>query len=70
MIKITKNTFLSEVLENPGNGKILKKYSFPCLSCPFAKMEMDKLKIGEICQMYDIDIQELLKDLNRDKTKK
>jgi hybrid cluster-associated redox disulfide protein len=63
-MKITENTTLAEILEKPELVKILVKYNLPCLSCPFAKMEMENLKIGEICQMYDIDVEKLLKELN------
>ena len=63
-MKITENTTLAEILKLPEAEKILAKYNLPCLSCPFAKMEMENLKIGQICQMYDIDIGKLLKELN------
>jgi len=62
--KITKNATLAELLENPEAQKILAKYNLPCLGCPFAKMEMENLKIGDICQMYNIDAEKLLKELN------
>jgi len=62
--EITRNTNLIEILKRPNGEKILKKYKFPCLGCPFAKMEMENLKIGDICKMYGIDIKGLLKDLN------
>ena len=65
MPKITKETTLAEILNLPGAEKILAKYNLPCLSCPFAKMEMENLKIGEICKMYGIKINELLKELNK-----
>ena len=65
MKKITKNTTLAKVLEHSGAEKILVKYNVPCLTCPFAKMEMDKLKIGQICKIYGIDIDKLLKELNK-----
>jgi len=64
-IKITKDTSLAKILELPGAEKILAKYNLPCLSCPFAKMEMENLKIGEICKMYGIKIDGLLKELNK-----
>jgi len=64
-MKITENTTLAEILEEPELVKILAKHNLPCLSCPFAKMEMENLKIGEICKMYGIKINELLKELNR-----
>jgi len=62
--EITRNTILIEILKHPNVEKILKKYKFPCLACPFAKMEMERLKIGDICKMYGIDINSLLKNLN------
>jgi hypothetical protein len=65
MKKITKNTSLAEVLKHSGAEKILAKYNVPCVTCPFAKMEMDKLKIGQICKIYGIDIDKLLRELNK-----
>ena len=65
MKKITKDTSLAEVLEHSDAEKILAKHNVPCLTCPFAKMEMDKLKIGQICKIYRIDINKLLKELNK-----
>lgn len=62
-MKITKDTTLSEVMDEKFQ-KIMAKYNVPCLSCPMAKMEMEKLRLGEICQMYGIDLEGLLKDLN------
>jgi len=62
--KITKDTFMSEILEYPKAKKILAKYNLPCLSCPMAAFEMGVLKIGQVCKMYDIDLEGLLKKLN------
>ena len=64
MKEITKDTFLSEILKDPEAEKVLVKYSLPCLWCPFAKLEVEKLKIGEVCEKYGIDIESLLKELN------
>ncbi len=64
MLKITKDTTLTEILKYPEAEKILVKYNLPCLTCPFAKMEAEKLKIGQVCQMYGIDLENLLKELN------
>ena len=63
--KIDKNTTLSKILEFGEAEKVLLKHKVPCMGCPFAKMEMEKLKIGDICRMYGIDEENLLKDLNR-----
>ncbi len=65
MKKITKNTALADILEVPGSEKILAKYNLPCLTCPFAKMEMEQLKIGQVCKMYGIDLKGLLEELNK-----
>lgn len=64
MPKFTKDTTLAEVLECSEAEKILARHNLPCLGCPFAKLEMDNLKIGQVCQMYNIDIDKLLKELN------
>lgn len=63
-MKITKNTVLAKVLENKKAEKILAKYAFPCISCPFLKQEINKLKIGEVCENYGIDADKLIKELN------
>ena len=65
MPKITENTTLAEILKLPGAEKILAKYNLPCLSCPMAKFEMEKLKIGQVCQMYGIETKKLLKELGK-----
>jgi len=64
-MKITKDTALAEILKYPEAEKVLAKYNLPCLGCPFAKFEMENLKIGEACKMYEIDIESLLKELNK-----
>jgi len=63
--KITENTTLAEILGKPELVKILTKYNLPCLGCPLAKYEMENLKIGEVCKMYNINVQKLLGELNR-----
>jgi hybrid cluster-associated redox disulfide protein len=65
MEKITKNTPLEKILENPKLIKVLEKYSLPCLYCPLAKFEMKNLKIGEVAEMYGIDAEKLLEELNK-----
>ncbi|MGB9743210.1 MAG: DUF1858 domain-containing protein [Minisyncoccales bacterium] len=65
MGKITKNTKLAEILKNPKMVKILEKYNLPCLGCVLAKFEMDRLTIGQICQMYQLNLEALLKELNK-----
>jgi len=62
--KYTKETVLSEICKHPRAHEILAKYRLPCLHCPMAATEMSKLKIGQVCQMYNLDIDNLLKELN------
>jgi hypothetical protein len=61
---ITLKSKLKDVLKIKGIEDILVKYSFPCISCPMAKMEMDILEIGAICKMYGIDDKKLIKEIN------
>ena len=68
MVKFTKDTTLAKVLGDAELEKVLAKHNVPCLGCPFAKIEMNKLKIGEICKMYGIKLEPLLKDLNKIKS--
>ena len=63
--KIDQNTTLEKVLEKKGSEKVLEKYNVPCLTCPFATMEMGELKIGDICKNYGINTEELIHDLNK-----
>lgn len=65
MPKFTKETTLSELLQNPKTAEILAKFNVPCLGCPMAQQEMENLKIGEVCKMYKIDLISILKELNK-----
>lgn len=62
---INENTTLADILKIPGADKVLAKYKVPCLTCAFAQIEMEKLKIGDICKMYRIDAKKLLRDINK-----
>lgn len=64
-IKITKSTTLKDVLKMKGAKEILSKHSVPCVTCPFAKIEMEKLRLEDICKNYNIKIKGLLEDLNK-----
>jgi len=65
MAKVTKETTLKEVLESKGAEKILAKYNLPCLTCPIARFEIENLKLGEVCKMYGINLEKLLRELNK-----
>lgn len=64
MGKITSKTTLAEIMGKKGGNKILIKNSVPCLSCPMAPMEIDKLKISEVCKAYGLNLKKILKELN------
>jgi hypothetical protein len=65
MEKITEKTNLAEIFANPKLMTILEKYNFPCLACPFAKMEIENLEIGKVCNLYGIEVKKVLEDLNK-----
>ena len=65
MKQVTKNTTVADILETPKRKKILEKYNLPCLHCPLAQFEIETLKLGDVCQIYNIDIEKLLKELNK-----
>lgn len=69
-MKITRKTKLSKIIDEKKAAKILEKYEFPCISCPFARMEMESLELGSVCEMYDIDADALIKELNGKMDKK
>ena len=63
--EITKNTTLAKLLKKSGCKEILEKYNLPCLGCPCVQYEMDSLEIGQVCEMYKIDLKSLLEELNK-----
>ena len=64
-MKFNQKTTLKKILEKKGAGEILVKYGVPCMSCPMASLEIDKLKIGEVCKMYGLNLEKILKELNK-----
>ncbi len=64
MGKITQKTTLKEILKNPKASEILTKHGVPCMSCPYASFEIEKLEIGQVCKMYGLKTNEILKDIN------
>jgi hypothetical protein len=61
--KITENSTLAEILDIPGAEKILASYNLPCLSCPLAGLEMQELKLEEVCRAYWLNLKDILKEL-------
>jgi len=67
---ITKKSKYGDVLKVSGSQDILSKYNVPCVSCPMAKMEMDSLTLEQIGAWYGIDIDSIIKELNKPLAKK
>ena len=64
-MKVDEHTKLGKILKIRGMEKILTKFSVPCVSCPMAKMEIDNLEIGDVCNMYGLNTKELILDINK-----
>ena len=62
--RVTRQTKLAEVMEIPGAMDVLSKHRVPCLFCPMASFEMGELEIGQVAEMYGIDADALLRELN------
>lgn len=64
MSKITKDSTIAEILKNPEAENVLIKFNVPCLGCPMAQFEIKILKLEDVCKMYGIDLENLIKELN------
>ena len=62
---ITKNTTLEKILELKNGEEILHKNNVPCMSCPYADMELAELKLGDVCKAYKLNLEKILKELNK-----
>lgn len=62
--KISQDTTLAELLKIKGAEKVLAKHGVPCITCPFAAMEMNELQIGKVCQTYGLNAKKIIEDLN------
>ncbi|HQK63822.1 MAG TPA: hypothetical protein PLF16_01580 [Candidatus Staskawiczbacteria bacterium] len=64
-MKITAKTTLDKIMELKNGPEILHKYGVPCMGCPMAKFEIDKLQIGQVCKVYNLPLKDILEDLNK-----
>ena len=64
-MKYTRESTLEEILKKEDAEANLRNHGVPCVSCPMAKMEMDKLTIGDISDIYGLDLKAILEDLNK-----
>lgn len=59
---IDKNTKIGELLEkSPEKADILLEAGMHCLGCPASQAET----LAEACDVHGIDVEELLKELNK-----
>lgn len=62
MKNFKKEDIIADVLEFHENAEeILTRFGFHCLYCPASQMET----LEEACMVHDIDVNELLKALNK-----
>ena len=62
---ISKDTVLADIVQDPKLYEVLAKAGVPCIVCPFMQTEMHFLTLEQICQMYNIDLKQLIKHLNQ-----
>jgi len=65
MAKFNKDSKLSEIIASEKGRQILMEFGVPCPTCPFFAAEAEKLTIGDVCNMYGIDVEKLLEALNK-----
>jgi hypothetical protein len=63
--KFNADSVLADIVLYPEAEQILIKHNIPCITCPRAKEEMGELKIGDVCRMYNINLDEVLEELNK-----
>ena len=61
---VNENTVLEQILNIQGATEILQKYNLPCLTCPMSAMEMNILKLGEVCNMYGLEMEKILEEVH------
>ncbi len=64
-MKITSKTILSKILEKPGAEEVLARHGVPCMSCPMASLELEKLQIGQVCKMYGLPLSKIIEEANK-----
>ena len=62
---IYEKTKLADILAIVGAEEVLHKFQVPCMTCPMMKMEIDELTIGNIAKMYALDLEGILRELNK-----
>ena len=63
--KFTEESTLGEILKNKTDAmQVLGKHGVPCVSCPMMALELNKLRLMDIGNMYGVNIEKLLQELN------
>lgn len=65
MKKISKDITLEKILDLKSGEKILTKHGVPCVTCPMAKFEISQLKLEDVTNIYGLDLDGILTDLNK-----
>lgn len=63
--KFSEENTLGELLKSGISMELLAKYGVPCVTCPMAQFELNRLKLKDIKNFYGIDIEKLLKEINK-----
>jgi hypothetical protein len=61
----TEDTTLAKILETEKGKKVLRENGVPCISCAMAAGEINFLKIGEVADMYGLDKEKIISELNQ-----
>jgi hypothetical protein len=61
----TENTTLAEIFKTEKGRRVLQENGVPCVSCAMAAGEINFLKIGEVTEMYGLDKEKIIKELNK-----
>lgn len=64
-MKVAESTTLKDIVEIEQGEDILKKHGVPYMTCPMAAQELNTLTIGEITQIYRLNLDKILKELNK-----
>lgn len=63
---INKDTSIAEILKTKKGEEVLQKYGLPCLGCAFAAQEIEFLKLGDVGEKYDLDVESIIKEVNEE----
>ncbi len=62
---INEKTTIAEIIKTKKGAEILAKYGVPCLTCPMASQEIKFLQIGDVADMYGLEKEKMIEELNK-----